>query len=44
MHAVPPMPTFMLWTGLLGGEVMLKAVAQGMPDVYRRARAATSAR
>ncbi|MGF1617716.1 MAG: hydantoinase B/oxoprolinase family protein, partial [Acidimicrobiia bacterium] len=33
MHAVPPMPTFTLWTGLLGGEVMLKALAQGMPDV-----------
>ena len=32
MHAVPPMPTFTLWTGLLGGEVMLKALAQGMPD------------
>jgi N-methylhydantoinase A len=33
MHAVPPMPTFTLWTGLLGGEVILKALAQGMPDV-----------
>ncbi len=32
MHAVPPMPTFTLWTGLLGGEVMLKALAEGMPD------------
>ncbi|MEV4569483.1 hydantoinase B/oxoprolinase family protein [Nonomuraea sp. NPDC049419] len=32
MHAVPPMPTFTLWTGLLGGEVVLKALAQGMPD------------
>lgn len=32
MHAVPPMPTFTLWTGLLGGEVMLKALAKGMPD------------
>ena len=32
MHAVPPMPTFTLWTGLLGGEVMLKALSQGMPD------------
>ncbi|MEU9889788.1 hydantoinase B/oxoprolinase family protein [Sphaerisporangium sp. NPDC051011] len=31
MHAVPPMPTFTLWTGLLGGEVVLKALAQGMP-------------
>jgi N-methylhydantoinase B len=32
MHAIPPMPTFTLWTGLLGGEVILKALAQGMPD------------
>ena len=32
MHAVPPMPTFTLWTGLLGGEVVLKALAQGVPD------------
>lgn len=32
MHAVPPMPTFTLWTGLLAGEVILKALAQGMPD------------
>jgi len=32
MHAVPPMPTFTLWTGLLGGEVLLKALAEGMPD------------
>lgn len=33
MHAVPPSPTFTLWTGLLAGEVILKALAQGMPDV-----------
>lgn len=33
MHAVPPMPTFTLWTGLLAGEVILKALAQGMPDL-----------
>jgi N-methylhydantoinase B len=33
MHAVPPMPTFTLWTGLLGGEVVLKALVQGMPDL-----------
>ncbi|MCU1605071.1 MAG: N-methylhydantoinase [Modestobacter sp.] len=33
MHAVPPMPTFTLWTALIGGEVVLKALAQGMPDV-----------
>lgn len=32
MHAEPPQPTFTLWTGLLGGEVLLKALAQGMPD------------
>jgi len=32
MHAVPPSPTFTLWTGLLAGEVVLKALAQGMPD------------
>ena len=32
MHALPPMPTFTLWTGLLAGEVVLKALAQGMPD------------
>jgi len=33
MHAVPPMPTFTLWTGILAGEVILKALAQGMPDL-----------
>ncbi|HEY4422059.1 MAG TPA: hydantoinase B/oxoprolinase family protein [Pseudonocardia sp.] len=32
MHAVPPMPTFTLWTGLLAGEVVLKALAEGMPE------------
>lgn len=32
MHAVPPMPTFTLWTALLAGEVILKALVQGMPD------------
>jgi N-methylhydantoinase B len=32
MHAVPPSATFTLWTGLLAGEVILKALAQGMPD------------
>ena len=32
MHAVPPMPTFTLWTALIAGEVVLKALAQGMPD------------
>jgi N-methylhydantoinase B len=30
MHAVPPMPTFTQWTGLLAGEVVLKALAQAM--------------
>ena len=33
MHAVPPMPTFTLWTALIGGEVVLKALAQGMPEI-----------
>ncbi|MCW4457493.1 hydantoinase B/oxoprolinase family protein [Microbacterium sp. MPKO10] len=33
MHAVPPMPTFTLWTGLLAGEVIVKALAQGMPEL-----------
>ncbi|CCH77465.1 5-oxoprolinase (ATP-hydrolyzing) [Nostocoides japonicum T1-X7] len=32
MHAVPPMATFTLWTGLLATDVVLKALAQGMPD------------
>lgn len=32
MHAVDPMPTFTQWTGILAGEVILKALAQGMPD------------
>jgi N-methylhydantoinase B len=33
MHAVSPMPTFTLWTGLLAGEVILKALAEGMPEL-----------
>lgn len=33
MHAVPPMPTFTMWTSILAGEVVLKALAQGMPDI-----------
>jgi N-methylhydantoinase B len=33
MHAVPPAPTFTLWTGILAIEVVTKALAQGMPDV-----------
>ncbi|MFD5385221.1 hydantoinase B/oxoprolinase family protein [Streptomyces sp. NPDC127074] len=32
MHAVPPQPTFTMWPGLLAGEVILRALAQGMPD------------
>jgi N-methylhydantoinase B len=32
MHAVPPSPTFTLWTALLAAEVVTKAFAQGMPD------------
>ena len=32
MHALPPSPTFTLWTGLLAAEVVTKALAQGMPD------------
>ncbi len=32
VHALPPMPTFTLWTGILAGEVILKALAQGMPE------------
>lgn len=33
MHALPPMPTFTLWTGLLAPEVVTKALAQGIPGV-----------
>jgi N-methylhydantoinase B len=33
MHASAPAPTFTLWTGLLAGEVITKALAQGMPDL-----------
>ncbi|WP_109472010.1 hydantoinase B/oxoprolinase family protein [Ornithinimicrobium cavernae] len=29
MHAEPPQPTFTLWTGLIAGEVILKALASG---------------
>ncbi len=32
MHAVPPAPTFTIWASLLAPEVILKALAQGMPD------------
>lgn len=33
LDAVPPMPTFTLWTGLLLPEVVTKALAQGMPEL-----------
>ena len=33
MHAIPPAPTFTLWTSLLAPEVITKALAQGMPDL-----------
>ncbi len=33
MHAQPPQPTFTLWTGLLAPEVIMKALAKGLPDV-----------
>ncbi|MCY4105658.1 MAG: hydantoinase B/oxoprolinase family protein [Chloroflexi bacterium] len=32
MHAVHPSPTFTLWAGLLAPEVILKALAKGIPD------------
>jgi N-methylhydantoinase B len=32
MHAIPPAPTFTIWAALLAPEVVLKALAQGMPD------------
>jgi len=32
MHAIPPAPTFTVWAGLLAPEVILKALAQGMPE------------
>ncbi|MDD9955934.1 MAG: hydantoinase B/oxoprolinase family protein [Anaerolineaceae bacterium] len=32
MHAVSPSPTFTIWAALLAPEVILKALAQGMPD------------
>lgn len=31
-HAVHPAPTFTLWTGIVGLELIFKAVAQGMPE------------
>ncbi|GAA2635295.1 hydantoinase B/oxoprolinase family protein [Dactylosporangium fulvum] len=31
-HAVYPQPTFTLWTGIVAVELILKALAQGLPD------------
>nr|MDT0657709.1 hydantoinase B/oxoprolinase family protein [Micromonospora sp. DSM 115978] len=31
-HAVYPQPTYTLWTGIVAVELILKALAQGMPD------------
>ena len=33
MEAVPPMPTFTQWTGLLAPEVITKALAKGMSEL-----------
>lgn len=33
MEAVPPMPTFTIWPGLLTPEVVTKALAKGMTDL-----------
>ncbi len=33
MHAIPPAPTFTVWAALLAPEVILKALAQGMPGL-----------
>jgi N-methylhydantoinase B len=33
MEAVPPMPTFTIWPGLLAVEIITKALAKGMPDL-----------
>jgi N-methylhydantoinase B len=33
MHALDPMPTFTQWTGIVAGEVVLKALAKGLPDL-----------
>ncbi len=32
-HAVYPVPTFTLWTGIVAFELIYKALAQGMPDL-----------
>jgi N-methylhydantoinase B len=31
-HAIYPQPTFTLWTGIVAFELILKALAQGMPE------------
>jgi N-methylhydantoinase B len=33
MHAVPPAPSFTIWSALLAPEVVLKALSQGLPDL-----------
>ncbi|MCY3934636.1 MAG: hydantoinase B/oxoprolinase family protein [Chloroflexi bacterium] len=33
MHATSPAPTFTIWASLLAPEVVLKALAQGMPEI-----------
>ncbi len=33
MHALPPSPTFTLWTGIQAVEVITKALAAGLPEV-----------
>jgi N-methylhydantoinase B len=35
MNAIPPAPTFTLWPGILCGEVIVKALAKGMPDLVQ---------
>jgi N-methylhydantoinase B len=32
MHALPPVPTFTLWSGILCTEIVTKALAQGLED------------
>lgn len=33
MNVEPPAPTFTMWTAILATEVILKALAKGMPDI-----------
>jgi N-methylhydantoinase B len=35
MHAVPPQPTFTLWSGPLAGEVILKALAWSRRELLK---------